>query len=68
LPAPAARVNGFDWDIFQRICQRLGLRLPPLVQVNLWRVASKFVFLGEIIFAVTDEEEKGHYFIFLFIS
>ncbi len=51
------RVEGFDRYLFQRVCQCLGLTLPALVEMNIWRVASKFMLLGEIIFAVPDEQK-----------
>ena len=50
------RINGFDGHFFERLCQRLGLTLSALVQMNIWQVASQFVLPGEIVFAVADQE------------
>jgi len=55
-----ARVNGLDRYIFERIGQRLRLFLSAFVQVDAGGVARKFSLFGKVVFAVTDEEKKGH--------
>jgi len=59
-PLQRTRIDGFDRNILQYVCQLLCLFLSAFVQVDIRQMSREFVLFREVVFAVTDQEQKGH--------